>query len=227
MSGKSKIPQEQIDAILQLYKEGYSFRQIHRFTKIFSVATIHRIVQKHTLTPEQLDAKKHKSDVAKQLSDANELAVKQINEATTKAIQTIATSQAIKEKEDATSSAFTQDYEKTKAEMKQLLSLANTNHKKSVTMVSKILAIVEGKLELYGDAMSVADNKRMMEILDLGADVMAKLFNTLGFDIRNELIQLSMRKAEEKNTPILQVVNSKGEIVDIYQKDHVTKKLIN
>ena len=227
MSGKSKIPQEQIDAILQLYKEGYSFRQIHRFTKIFSVATIHRIVQKHTLTPEQLDAKKHKSDVAKRLSDANELAVKQINEATTKAIQTIATTQAIKEKEDATSSAFTQDYEKTKAEMKQLLSLANTNHKKSVTMVSKILAIVEGKLELYGDAMSMADLKRAMEILDLGADVMAKIFHTLGFDIRNELIQLSMRKAEEKDTPILKIVNSKGEIVDIYQIDHVTKQRVS
>ena len=224
MANKSKIPHEQIEAILQLYKDGNSFRQIQRLTKTMTLPTIHRIIKAHTLTPEQLDAKKHKSDVAKRLSDANELAVKRINEATTKAMETIATTQAIKEKEDATSSAFTEEFQKTKAEMKQLLSLANTNHKKSVTMVSKILAIVEGKLEKYGDSMSVADNKRVMEILDLGADVMAKLFNTLGFDIRNELIQLSMRKADEKNKPILQIVNSKGEVVDIYQTDYVTNE---
>ena len=142
-------------------------------------------------------------------------------------METIATTQTFKETENAKSSAFTEEYEKTKAEMKQLLSLANTNHKKSVTIVSDLLQIVEDKVKNYGTEMNASDNKRLMEIVDLGADVMAKLFNTLGFDIRNELIQLSMRKAEEKNTPILKIVNSKGEVVDIYQRDHITKKIIN
>ena len=224
MARPSKITPEEVNTILQLYKEGKSLRQIETLTKTCSFPTISRIINSHTLTPEQLESKRQKHEVTKKIKDAERRRVEQLNEVTTKAMQTIASTQAIKETEEATSSAFTEEYQKTKEQMKKLLSLANTNHKNSIEMLSEVIRNVKEQVQSHGKHMSMADNKRVVEILDLGTEVMSKVFHTLGFDIRNELIQLSMRKADEKNTPILKLCNDKGEIVDIFLRDHVTKE---
>ena len=58
MSCKSKITHEQVEAILQLYKDGIWFMLIQRLTKTMILPKIHRIIKAHKSTPEQLEDKK-------------------------------------------------------------------------------------------------------------------------------------------------------------------------
>lgn len=212
MARLNKIPPQQITTIMQLYKDGNSTRDIEKLIKSCSRSTIARIIKSQEITtPEGLikeATRKAKQELRKMTQREKD-----------KAIQTIATVQAVKDTEQATSPSFTEEFEKTKAQMKKLLSLANTNHTDSILLISRVMKNVAKKVEIHGEHINMADNKRVMEILDLGTDITGKVFNNLGFDVRNELIQLSMRKDDERHIALVQWVNSKGEIIDEYEDE--------
>jgi transposase len=210
MTFKPKLNKEQIHAIHQLHKDGNSSRNIGKLVGISHI-TVQRIIK---------DMQPKDENVSKQIkSEVTKIANKVIDKKTAEVIEKIAIATTQAEVETISHRAYNEEYMRMKEEFEKLVSLATTNHKNAVVIASNLLGRLNKIVSKPEHRMSVAEIKRAMEVLESSANTMDTLFTNLGYDLRSEIIQKNIVKSEEKNLPLFSFVNSKGEVVDVFDGD--------